>query len=178
MREPVEFEVVGKNPVRQRGITDELIAVWPFATFHFGQVCADILRFYISQRNPATRNFEIRSADDGNVLRLVGGSDSFGNLLEQRLKRGAVRMLGGVTAREVLFNFSGIFLKCRWHIKHPVGFSLLNAGQSNPQAAFESTVPILPKACAPFFWIYSHPNKSLHWIKHAACSSLISMVTV
>src|ERR1035437_294994 len=59
----------------------------------------------MTQRNPATRNFEIRSTDDWNMLRLVGGGDAFADRLKQCLKRGTVRMFGGVAACEILFDF-------------------------------------------------------------------------
>src|ERR1035437_7546189 len=108
MREPVEFEIVGKNPIRQRGIADKLTAVWPFALFHLGKVSANVFRLDISQRNPATRNFEIRSADNWNMLRLVGGSNSFGNRLEQCLQRRTMRVFRSVATGEVLLNLGGI----------------------------------------------------------------------
>ena len=38
------------------------------------------------------------------MLRLVGGDDSLADGLQQYLKRGAVRVFGGVTTREVLLD--------------------------------------------------------------------------
>src|ERR1017187_1005312 len=182
MREPAEFEIVGQNPVRQRGITEKLFAVWPFATFHFGKVSANILRLDIPKWNPATRNFEIWSADERNMLRFVGGNNFFADRLEQCLKRGTMRVFRGVVASKAPLNFGEIRPESHglgdehsfWgggHFKRTVELFGQTEWQLNQRARFAPIFPASPTTLMQTIQTCTLFDKFPCEIQRASCSS-------
>ena len=91
--EPVELQVVRENPVGQRGVTLELVAVRSFAQFHLVEVGSDVFCLDMAERDGFSGDLKVRTTAE-NSFRLVGRRYVLARRFEQLFERGAVRVFG------------------------------------------------------------------------------------
>ena len=111
---PADFEVIGEEEIRKV----RLIALELLALFDLGEIDADVLRLDVAEREAvlAPRDDVIRRAAL-DALGFIGGIH-FRERLDERLKRGAIGVLGGVATLPRPLDLGEIL---RWRHAHRLG---------------------------------------------------------
>src|SRR3972149_12127039 len=88
---PAELQVVGENPVRQRGVPFELLSIRSFAALHLVEIDADVLRLDVAYWDSLPGDVEIRRAasDSAGVVR---GAAVLVASLQEGFQGGAMRV--------------------------------------------------------------------------------------